>query len=108
MSASGVKRTSLADKLWVRVGINAEHALPEPMSAKLPGPVFTLGLMIAMAFSIRRVVPSRSCVYRRILCHQAAQHAVDPCRDTDVRSQALFRARRSTSTRLHSTCISPL
>ena len=78
-----------------------------PLSANLSGPVFTFGLMIAMAFSIRRVAPSRSRVYRHILCHQAAQHAVDPCRDTDVRSQALFRARRSTSTRFHFSRISP-
>jgi hypothetical protein len=32
---------------------------------------------------------------------------VDPCRDTGVRPQALFRARRSTSTRFHSTRIAP-
>ena len=84
---------------------------------------FTLGLMTPMAFSIRRVAPSPRCVYRHvlchqsaqhavrrvapsprcvyphILCHQSAQHAVDPCRDTVARSQVLFRARRSTSTR---------
>src|SRR6516165_3031182 len=60
----------------------------------------------AMAFSIRRVAPSPRCVYRHILCHRAAQHAVDPCRDTVARSQVLFRVRRSTSTRFHSTCTS--
>jgi hypothetical protein len=68
---------------------------------------FTLGLMTAMAFSIRRVAPSPRCVSRHILCHQSAQHAVDPCRDTVARSQVLFRARRSTSTRFRSTRISP-
>jgi len=61
----------------------------------------------AMAFSIRRVAPSPRCVYRHILCHQSAQHAVDPCRDTAARSRVLVRARRSTSTRFHSTCICP-
>ena len=61
----------------------------------------------AMAFSIRRVASSPRCVYRHILCHQSAQHAVDLCRDTVARSQVLFRARRSTSTRFHSTYISP-
>src|SRR5215469_13530519 len=61
----------------------------------------------AMAFSIRRVAPSPCCVFRHILCHQSAQHAVDLCRDTVGQSQVLFRARRSTSTRFHSTCISP-
>jgi hypothetical protein len=61
----------------------------------------------AMAFSIRRVAPSPRCVYRHILCHRSAQHAVDPCRDTAARPQVPFRSRRSTSTRFHSTCISP-
>jgi hypothetical protein len=42
---------------------------------------FTLGLMTAMAFSIRRVAPSPRCVYRHILCHQSAQHAVDLAAD---------------------------
>jgi hypothetical protein len=64
-------------------------------------------LMMAMAFSVRRVALSPRCAYRHIPCHRSAQHAVDPCRDTVARSQVLFRARRSTSTRFHSTCISP-
>ena len=68
---------------------------------------FTLGLMPAMVFSMRRVAPSPRCVYRHILCHQSAQHAADPCRDTVARSQVLFRARRSTSTGFRSTRISP-
>jgi hypothetical protein len=47
-------------------------------------PAPTLVLMTAMAFSIRRIASSPRCVYRHILCHQSAQHAVDPCRDTTV------------------------
>src|SRR6516164_1165890 len=37
---------------------------------------FTLDLMTPMVFSIRRVAPSPRCVYRHVLCHQSAQHAV--------------------------------
>ena len=74
---------------------------------KSPTTYFVMVLMTAMAFLIRRVAPLPRCVYRHILCHQSAQHAVDPCRDTVARSQVLFRSRRSASTRFHSTCISP-
>ncbi|MGE5165850.1 MAG: hypothetical protein ACM3IH_17735, partial [Sphingobacteriales bacterium] len=58
----------------VRYGPIAQVGLADIQHSRL---VFILGLMMATAFSIQRVAPSLGRVYRHILCHQLAQHAVD-------------------------------